>query len=353
MNGRTRNMIARGIPEDDFLRVCDSTVWIRRSALHGNYDSGLPNDVTGWPKSGRIEHLADHLNVTERAFGKSFRPNRGGKYFTEWASEDDLEVPVEAFLGHLLARALIITRLARFLRGVRRIELRTEAKAKLIREALNKLEEEATAHRKRLGPVSTDPSRRLITRLRRSRLSVLQARKLASAEPGRLYVVRAEADGTTTVVGITFRGEHRYGSWKVRSGEFDSQMVIVRGGETSEVGLLPDDIEHLRYRLSAASLWIAPYSIQSLTEDVERIQKDALATEFARSQVSDQELARFDQVRASLSQLAETQRRLDQCRKRRLARRTEVIDHYRRWIGKSARHLFKVGVPVESLSKSG
>lgn len=345
MNSGRRKLI----PEEDFHFVADPEVWVRRARVDGQrFAPAMPIDVIGWPKSDKLHDIADHLDILECAFGQPYRVNRSGVYSSDVSMHDVRAVPVETLMGHLLARASMIGRLARFLRGVRIIEQRADAKAKCLREDTDRLQEEATAFRKRLGPLSINPVHRVTDRLRQARLSTFQARSLASAEPGRIHLMLVDLEGTANIVGITFQGEHRYGKWKVHSGHFDRTMLVIRQGETTEISVHPDELERLQWHLKPSSLFIDPKAISSLRADIESFQKAALATEAAHSQVSDQDRVRHDHVLVSLSNLIETKRRRDIGLKRRAKRQARVMAHYRGRIEKSARRLLLAGIPVNA-----
>lgn len=342
MKRHIQQLIDRGIPEDEFLTIADSYVWVRRAVKDGRtFASPLPTDVVGWPKSDKLRDVADHLDVRELAFGSSFRSWRD-YYVQDWDVAGYKVVPVEALMGHLLARAKIIGRLARFLRGARIIELRADAKARAIRQEVRLIEEAAAAHRKQIGFLSINPVHRVKMAIRRSRLSVFQARRLASTEPGCLYVVRVDAEGTTTVGEITFRGEHRYGKWNVGSGEFSQMMLVTRQAKTVEIDLSAE----FQSRLTASSIFIRPASVPALLEEIRHYQQEAITTSDVRSQVSDRDRSHHDQALARLSHLNETQRRRNQDRKRRIERQAKVTNYYRRLAGQSAQRLLATGVPV-------
>ena len=337
------------IPEDEFHFVADPEVWVRRAWVNWQrFAPAMPADVIGWPKSDKLQDIADHLDILECDFGQPYRADRNGVYSIDVSIHDVRAVPVETLMGHLLARASMIGRLARFLRGVRTIEKRADAKAKCLREETHRLQEQATAFRKRLGTLSINPLHRVTDRLRQARLSTFQARKFASAEPGRIHLLLVDPEGTASIVGMTFQGEHRYGKWKVHSGEFDRTMLVIRHGETTETAVHSDELERLQGHLKPSSLFIDPNAISSLTADIESYQKAALATEAAHSQISDQDRARHDHVLASLSSLIETKRRRDIGVKRRAKRQARLMHHYRGRIEKSARRLLLAGIPVNA-----
>lgn len=349
MNRHFQQLIEHGIPEEEFLIIADSHVWVRRRAtddLRG-FVPALPHDVMDWPKSEKLEDVADHLVVLERAFGISFR--RWRNHYLRVAADPDYQVVhVEALMGHLLARAIIINRLARFLRGVGIIELRADAKRRANRHEVTLIDEAATAYRKRIGFLSTNPVHRITTAVRRSRLSKFQARNLASTEPRRLHVVRVDNEGTTTVVGINFLGEHRYGKWSVGSGDFDKKMLITRQAKTIEVEIIPESMAEVRCGLSQSSLFLRPESVPALLEEIRHCQQEAITIAEVRSNISDRDRAEHDQSLAYRSHLIETQRLRDEGRKRRNQRRERVVGHYRRWLAQSTRRLLETGMPAHA-----
>lgn len=346
MGRRLEAILAHGIDEADFLAVSEPVLWIRLSG--GNLSVGLPDDVLGWPDGGSVNKLTDQFQIIGRSRGKSFRV-QWDHYFP--LDLDDLEgiveVSAELFSAYLVRRAMMICRLARFYRGVSRIEERAKGKTRALKAEQTHLEEVARRRRLDSGLAPPNPTYRVTTLVRQEKLSVFQARVLASTGTQQLMLVRVREDGSLTANSLTFKGEQRFGKWRPGEAQISNQCFVVMNGSVSERDVSESCHAELMTKLSPASTFLDPANLPKLMSEVARHQNEADRASRKQTSMSEREKDECAEERRRLSRLCDLRVARNSLRIRRNRVQSAVRRTYDRRAQRIASRLMNEGWPVE------
>ncbi|WP_298697386.1 hypothetical protein [uncultured Brevundimonas sp.] len=341
--------MALGIDEAEFLTVADPVIWIRRNG--GEPGVGLPSEVHLWPEGDSVNRLADQFLVIGRSRGKSFHV-RWGHYFPLENEENSglVEISPELFSAYLIRRGALISRLAKFYRRLDSIEERTQARNRASKSEQGSLEALLKTRCPKWGMQSANPTYAVTAMVRQQRLSVFQARQLASSESQRLVLMRVRSDGSVIAVPLTFEGEQRFGRWRPRESRMSHRGFLVAEGVVREHPISDECRIELEASLSPSSALFDPTSAPSVLANVARFQTEAAEVARARASVSNQEAAECQKLRLRLVSLREVRALRDKLRIKRNVVRSAVRRTYERRARSDASKLIALGIPIQQVS---